>query len=76
MSDRTYAFKPCPFCGKTEGVHTTDLREIGITAYPWTVTCGKQEGYTWKNGCGAHGGYYATEDEAIDSWNRRVNSED
>ena len=75
--------KPCPFCGENVAVMTDahDLEECSnfeddnchcneFESHPCeykTVVCDVTRG-----GCGASSGYYPTEKEAIEKWNRRA----
>lgn len=52
--------KPCPFCG---GEAIIDMD--GDWYWNWKVFC---------HGCGCDIGYYATEAEATEAWNRRTQS--
>lgn len=57
---------PCPFCGCTNAlVAPTSSRE----PVHYTVICTPEWGL---GACGASGKWCDTEDEAIDAWNRRV----
>ena len=62
MSDK---LKSCPFCRKK---HTAEI----ANCEPYkTVVCNVNKG-----GCGASGGYYPTESEAIEAWNRRAGEQE
>lgn len=71
MTDK---LKPCPFCGGAN-LSISDCVELGecenfIRCRSNTfvaVVCDYNKG-----GCGASGGYYETETEAIAAWNRRA----
>lgn len=67
--------KPCPFCGNTN-IHKTNCRELEDCAHfevcdtdilYFAYVCSVNHG-----GCGATTGYYETEEEAIEAWNRRA----
>lgn len=49
--------KPCPFCGGK----ATLWEDVGADR-PFNVLCG----------CGGRVGWFETEEETIDAWNRRV----
>jgi Lar family restriction alleviation protein len=59
--------KPCPFCG------ATDNKKLRPTS---GVELSREEGifqvFCWE--CGASSGYFRTEQEAIEAWNRRVDN--
>jgi len=52
---------PCPFCPANAAQVVCDDPQN------FYVCCSKHYG-----GCGASSGYYRTEQEAVDKWNRRV----
>ena len=68
--------KPCPFCGKRVAVLDTckgveecsHFEDCGDTGYR-TIVCDVNKG-----GCGASSGYYKSEAEAAEAWNRRDNN--
>lgn len=80
----TRKMAPCPFCGKDVAVLTDmhDLEECanfededcpceqyepsGRCGY-YTVVCNANKG-----GCGSSSGYFPTEQQAIQAWNKRV----
>jgi hypothetical protein len=67
---------PCPFCGKSVG-KLTHARELAddpeeyMHSDSWAVLCdaASPDG---PGGCGASGGFFPTEAEAIAAWNRRA----
>lgn len=79
--------KPCPHCGNNN-LEFTDMHDLeecgnfdtdscpcneyeppGHCAYK-SVVCSVQKG-----GCGASSGYYLTEEEAAEAWNKRAGEE-
>ena len=59
--------KPCPFCGK-ENIAIVPTKDLGIDGeFGYFACCNAQ-----RDGCGACSGWSASEDEAIDAWNRRA----
>lgn len=54
-----HILKPCPFCGSEA--------EVGVRFGVMMVKCANEE-------CGAtiENGYYSSEEETIDLWNRRA----
>ena len=67
--------KKCPFCG---GEHIEIDSCNGLEACENFEECG-DAGYTaivcdvTKGGCGASSGYFRSQDDAINAWNRRTN---
>jgi Lar family restriction alleviation protein len=62
--------KPCPHCGKLDTVWVGNRNKISGTKSDGqriAVNCNRQIG-----GCGATGGYFDTEKEAVEAWNRRA----
>ena len=61
--------KPCPFCGSKEApaLVTIDGKEKDGFINSYCVVC-----YCWDWGCGASGGMYHSKEEAVEAWNRRV----
>lgn len=57
---RLSQLRACPFCDK-------EVAKVQRDPYKVYVVCNYHEG-----GCGATGGYYHTEEEAIEAWNRRA----
>lgn len=79
--------KPCPFCGNKD-LEFTDMHELEACGNADTdmcpVTSSEPDKYCpqksvicgiLKGGCGAHSGFYSTEEEAAEAWNRRVGQE-
>jgi Lar family restriction alleviation protein len=62
---------PCPHCGaeKSLFVGTDEQIDEDLSAFTgyYAVCCSKLKG-----GCGSTSGYYPTEQEAVDNWNRRT----
>ena len=79
-------FARCPFCGKSETLTIgkasdafSEPDECGdpmpymhTESYAVTCNASKPDG---PGGCGASGGYFPSEDEAIAAWNRRAEVE-
>ena len=70
--------KSCPSCGGKKLIITNciELEECNnfeeCECNPcYTVCCDFNQG-----GCGASGGYYQTESEAIEAWNRRAGEQE
>jgi Restriction alleviation protein Lar len=75
------ALKPCPFCGATKPLHVTSAAALNcedeeeFNSWPhsdsYAVMCDatKPRG---PGGCGASGGFFPTEDDAIAAWNKRA----
>ena len=59
--------KPCPFCGDTH-IHTRSYERL-LEGMKWQIGCNKCNCY----GCVAYSRVFATEEEAIEAWNRREN---
>ena len=60
--------KPCPFCGREKiGIFTTEDLGMDYGEFGYFAVCDVTSG-----GCGAASGWHATEDEAEEAWNRRV----
>ena len=64
MEKKEMELKPCPFCGEEPQV----IRIKGKDGWRdrFTVRCPYDHG-----GCGAEGGMYHSEAEAVEAWNRR-----
>ena len=73
--------KPCPFCGATRTLEVTSAAELNcedkeeFSAWPhsdsYAVMCdAHQPG--GPGGCGASGGFFLSEAEAVAAWNRRA----
>lgn len=60
--------KHCPFCGSGEAPKIVMLKGKDGFRNRYAVIC-----YYWEGGCGAEGGIYHSEAEAIEAWNRRTN---
>ena len=73
---------PCPFCGKAHTLKLTSAEELAREGddfddaiWPhsdsWAVMCdaSRPDG---PGGCGASGGFFPTEAEAVQAWNRRT----
>ena len=58
--------KPCPFCGSADAprLYTRHGKDGWRDRY--MVICDYEDG-----GCGSEGGWYTTDDEAVECWNRR-----
>lgn len=54
--------KPCPFCGESKNEHLYTTYDSYADGSRWFVRCFK---------CGSRGPYLLTEQQAIDSWNKR-----
>ena len=52
--------RPCPFCGGEANLYQT----FGVDR-PYHILCG----------CGGRVGWFVTEQEAVDAWNRRTTDE-
>lgn len=77
--------KPCPFCGNTM-LDISDVRDCEDCAnFEAEDVCPAFEpaGFCnmkfvvcsfYKGGCGASSGWYKTEEEAVEAWNRRDNN--
>jgi hypothetical protein len=73
--------KPCPFCGKTNALKLTTAEELANEGEDdpmpwdhspsWAVICDASKPLG-PGGCGASGGFFPTEDDAIAAWNRRA----
>ena len=63
------ALKPCPFCGGDPTIRVFKGKDGWRDRY--AVICRYDEG-----GCGAEGGLYHYEEEAIEAWNRRAGEQD
>lgn len=61
---------PCPFCGETESVRMMIRKGKDGWRDRYFVRCEYDSG-----GCGAESGWYHSEEEAADSWNRRATVE-
>ena len=60
--------KPCPFCGKnypTVSIYPASIAD-GDESFGFYVICGHEAG-----GCGASSGWAASEEIAINLWNKR-----
>ena len=75
------ALKPCPFCGATKPLKVTSAAELNcddddeFASWPhsdsFAVMCdARRPG--GPGGCGASGGFFGTEAEAIAAWNKRA----
>ena len=67
MLKKELKLKPCPFCGYRERVFVTVRLGQDGWRDSYYVLCDYYEG-----GCGASGGVYHTEEEAVEAWNRRA----
>lgn len=65
MKDEIGTLKPCPFCGNRDVTMITRRGKDGWRDR-YHVLCDYSEG-----GCGASSGWYHSDDEAAESWNRR-----
>ena len=61
--------KPCPFCG-TEPTVIVRRGKAGWRD-KFAVLCDHEQG-----GCGAESGWYHNEEEAVETWNKRVGAPD
>ena len=63
--------KPCPFCGGMPRTHTVTVRYVDTEDYVtrWKVMCGARVD------CCALLNDFATEQEAIAAWNKRISDE-
>lgn len=61
--------KPCPFCGKSVAVLSNAQEELEVCNNYVMVVCAFNRG-----GCGAATGFYNSEQEAIEHWNRRADN--
>lgn len=64
-NDKDYSLKPCPFCEKKE---PTIWVRVGRNGWRdrYCVLCDYDDG-----GCGSESGWYHSEAEAVECWNRR-----
>ena len=74
--------KPCPFCGKHNTLTVTTAQELAEQdsnydgefwehSDSWAVMCDAHRP-GGPGGCGASGGFFGTEVEAVATWNRRA----
>lgn len=71
--------KPCPFCGNEKIEILTDNEINGLddfnsnyNEHPYFLACCS----TYVNDCGATGGEGKSVQEAIDKWNKRVDTDE
>lgn len=82
MRDSGVTLSPCPFCGKSVAKVTNAAELEECTHFEDEKICPLYE--TWEEckmkavicgvsggGCGAMTGYFTTEEEAVEAWNRR-----
>lgn len=63
--------KPCPFCGGEAKLDIGEDWDVDMYNEPYPTAC-----YSVVcKGCGTMNGYFETESEATELWNRRVNNE-
>ena len=65
IDTQTVDLKPCPFCGGVGYMIRHDFHTLPST---YSVTCRKCKCSTWT--------FFATKDEAAETWNRRENGDD
>jgi len=65
-----FKLMPCPFCGNNDPVLITRHGKDGFRDR-YTVLCDYEHG-----GCGAEGGWYHYDFEAVEMWNRRADGTD
>ena len=63
-----YKLKKCPFCGETEAVKIIVRKGKDGWRDRYSVLCDYESG-----GCGAESGWYHSEIETVEAWNRRIN---
>ena len=56
--------KPCPFCGEKANIEINDTFFMGLEP-KYMAMC------TW---CSGNSGWYETDEEATEAWNRRVHT--
>lgn len=61
------ALKPCPFCGSKTPIIVQDDDGSAGTSIMYAIMCDPLHG-----GCCAQSGWEASEEEAIQAWNRRA----
>ncbi len=76
-----YGLKPCPFCGNLAALKLTTAQELeeegdddpGYWEHSdsWAVICDASRP-NGPGGCGASGGFFPSEEEAMTAWNRRA----
>lgn len=81
MSDTLPTLLPCPFCGKAHTMKLTTAQELAEEGEddpePWMhsdsfgVLCDASHP-GGPGGCGASSGFFPSEREAVEAWNRRV----
>lgn len=81
MSDTLPPLLPCPFCGQAHTMKLTTAQELAEEGEddpePWMhsdsfgVLCDASRP-GGPGGCGASGGFFPSEREAVDAWNRRA----
>lgn len=67
MQNEKQKLKPCPFCGSIYAPRRFVRRGKNGFRDSFMVFCDYQDG-----GCGASGGWYHHEGEAIEAWNMRT----
>lgn len=75
------ALKPCPHCGLAHTLELTTAQELAeegeddpepwMQSDSWAVICDASRP-SGPGGCGASGGFYPSEAEAVEAWNRRA----
>ena len=82
MNSETQALKLCPFCGKHNTLTLTSSQELAAQdskyddevwehSDSWAVMCDAHRP-GGPGGCGASGGFFATDAEAVAAWNKRA----
>lgn len=81
LSQAREALKPCPHCGLLHTLKLTTAQELAeegeddpepwMHSDSWAVICDMSRP-NGPGGCGASGGFYPSEAEAIEAWNRRA----
>jgi hypothetical protein len=76
-----HPLKCCPFCGKWQTLKLTTAQELAVEGEDepepwihsdsWAVICdaSRPKG---PGGCGASGGFFPSDDQAVAAWNRRA----
>ena len=59
--------KPCPFCGSLLAVRIVMRKGAGGWRNRYSVLCDYDD-----EGCGSESGWYHSEEEAVEAWNRRA----